>query len=386
MHLAIDAVGIQRGGGAAILREFLAVFPRCCPQWQVSVFVLETFIENIEICGCERVQIVVVSSRMGLVARWLWTVWELPRRLESMRADCLLAFANIGVPFKRFPQVTYVQQALPFIFERYERSIREVVREKLLFLAIRQGLRCSSRIVVQTESMRHLLGAAEPSVRSLVTIIPGGLSESFLQEHATPDWVAVLEGLTTPVVAYVADGFPHKNHAVLFRAISLAKSRGVRCKLAVTLPHPEGPVGISIHVGRLHRMVVELGLTDEIIWCDNLSPGNVRELLCHSAVVAYPSLCESFGLPLLEARAVNVPVLASDRFFAREVADPKTTEYLDPHDVCAWADALVRRLGRAAILPKRSLGKETSFLSYSRIVEQLAQTCDEAVVEWHRAR
>ena len=52
---------------------------------------------------------------------------------------------------------------------------------------------------------------------------------------------------------------------------------------------------------------------------------------------------ETFGLPMLEARALRVPVLAAERDFVRDVCEPAQT--FDPASPVSIASA-VRRLQR----------------------------------------
>ncbi|MGH2808631.1 MAG: glycosyltransferase [Actinomycetota bacterium] len=58
-------------------------------------------------------------------------------------------------------------------------------------------------------------------------------------------------------------------------------------------------------------------------------------------VVVFPSLVESFGHPPLEAMTMGMPVVASDRSWAREVCKDGAL-YADPKDPGEWVDALRR--------------------------------------------
>jgi glycosyltransferase involved in cell wall biosynthesis len=82
----------------------------------------------------------------------------------------------------------------------------------------------------------------------------------------------------------------------------------------------------------------------------------VASLLRGARALLFPSFAEGFGLPLAEALALGVPVLASDLPALREVGGC-VPEYIDPMDGAAWravlldyarADSLARRaqLGR----------------------------------------
>lgn len=66
-------------------------------------------------------------------------------------------------------------------------------------------------------------------------------------------------------------------------------------------------------------------------------------LLRHARALAYPSLDEGFGLPLLDAMQAGVPIVASTAGSIPEVAGDAAL-YADPHDVDALAAQLTRVL------------------------------------------
>lgn len=71
-----------------------------------------------------------------------------------------------------------------------------------------------------------------------------------------------------------------------------------------------------------------------------------------SRAAIYPSLFESFGLPLLEAKEAGLPVLASERDYVRDVIEPNIT--FDPLSPLSIARAVMRHLGcseRPACIP-----------------------------------
>ena len=72
-----------------------------------------------------------------------------------------------------------------------------------------------------------------------------------------------------------------------------------------------------------------------------VSDERLAELLAGATAVAYPSLLEGFGLPVLEAMAAGKPVLTSDREPMSEVAGDAAL-LVDPTDDDALADGVRR--------------------------------------------
>ncbi|WP_431226319.1 glycosyltransferase family 4 protein [Burkholderia contaminans] len=65
------------------------------------------------------------------------------------------------------------------------------------------------------------------------------------------------------------------------------------------------------------------------------SDERLSALLQRARALLFPSFAEGYGLPLVEALGLNVPVLASDIAIFREVADD-IPDYLDPLDGPGW--------------------------------------------------
>jgi glycosyltransferase involved in cell wall biosynthesis len=70
-----------------------------------------------------------------------------------------------------------------------------------------------------------------------------------------------------------------------------------------------------------------------------LAERDLQAVYAGATVFAFPSVHEGFGLPVLEAMAAGVPVVASDIPAVREVAGGAAV-LVPPGDVVAWAEAL----------------------------------------------
>jgi glycosyltransferase involved in cell wall biosynthesis len=90
-------------------------------------------------------------------------------------------------------------------------------------------------------------------------------------------------------------------------------------------------------IDMLERCAAIDGLVEET---GPLPDREVASLLRGARALLFPSFAEGFGLPLAEALALGVPVIASDLPALREVGGA-VPDYLDPLDGAAWRNAVV---------------------------------------------
>lgn len=152
---------------------------------------------------------------------------------------------------------------------------------------------------------------------------------------------------------YVADCSPHKNHKTLIEAwIILAKSN-IRPSLALTIPRFQSNKIKEIEkIAQAHKL--------KIYNFANLDKSEIDVLYSNSSALIYPSLIESLGLPLLEAKIHNLTILASELDFVRDVCDPEFT--FNPLSALSISSAIRRYLNIP--LKHTKIYKPIDFINY----------------------
>ncbi len=155
-----------------------------------------------------------------------------------------------------------------------------------------------------------------------------------------------------------------KNIEKAIEAVRVLKDRGLLVRLIVTGPaashHPQRS---RLYLDQLKSTRAELGLDSEIVFLTDdlgavLSEQEIAELYALCDCLVFPSESEGFGLPILEAGVLGVPVVASDIPIFREVgADDISYFRLDdaPEHV---ADTIVRALDTPAHRLRRRVRHE----------------------------
>ena len=130
---------------------------------------------------------------------------------------------------------------------------------------------------------------------------------------------------------YVGTIEPRKNLDTLLHAYAcLPQRKQVKLVLAGAIGWLAEPI---------LKLIEQLDLQQDVIM-PGYVPGNLLPMWYNAAdLFVYPSLYEGFGLPLLEAMACGVPVMASDTTSLPEAVGTAGT-LLPPMDCEVWVDRL----------------------------------------------
>ncbi|RLC43347.1 MAG: hypothetical protein DRH49_01590 [Candidatus Coatesbacteria bacterium] len=125
---------------------------------------------------------------------------------------------------------------------------------------------------------------------------------------------------------------PRKNYEGLIKAYNILLDRGYAIRLVIA-----GRKG-WMNEG-VFSTIEELGLMDNVSIFTELNDENIAGLYRNAKLFVYPSFCEGFGLPPLEASAYNVPVACSGVSSLPEVMGDSAL-YFDPHNPEDIADKM----------------------------------------------
>jgi glycosyltransferase involved in cell wall biosynthesis len=164
---------------------------------------------------------------------------------------------------------------------------------------------------------------------------------------------------------------PRKNHLLLLNAW-----RHLVEKLG-----PEAPKLVIVgRRGWENENVIDIiergrSLGAHVLECNRLPDAHLRSLMKKARAVLFPSFVEGYGLPLLEALALRVPVICSSLQTFTEVAGP-VPQYLDPIDGLGWARMIQDYAKpdsalRAAQLERLEAARVPRWADHFRVVDEL---------------
>ncbi len=327
--LYIQADNVHIGGGRSLL----------------NALIQSKFAEHAYLLLDARMPLDLVSTRQSLktvsptifgrlIAQfWLW------RNLLS--TNILLCFGNLPPLFNVKGKVVVFVQNRYVIDDVPLKNFSYKVRARLFFERIWFNSRCHKvdEFIVQTPSMQMLLKRRLLNLRpELVNKIPVKILP-FMEQIPSGSFASPPgnEHFKKFDFIYPASGEAHKNHQNLINAFIILAEEGYFPSLVLTLDDKKFSEALkSIDLAKdkfklnIHNMCF-------------LPHQELLELFSSVRYLVYPSLYESFGIPLLEAKQAGLSIVAAELDYVRDSINPDQS--FDPNSAVSIARAIKRSLG-----------------------------------------
>ncbi len=288
-----------------------------------------------------------------------YPVWEqvaLPRYVRSHSPAVLHLTGNTGpvaLPGAGTTQFLLTVHDMIFLEARRLRSWRQRVGRLYRRVIVPAAVRRATWVIVDSDATRKQLIERFPSVANRISVIGIPIAERFFTYRP-----ATRTGQAPYFVAFGASD-SRKNVERIVRAFATVRAAQPSLELVL--------IGTQ---GQLHGATAPPGVRVR----PYISEDELLELYTSALGLVYPSLSEGFGVPILEATALGVPVVTSDRDPMRELAG-EASILVDPEDTNAIAGAMTTLLRNQE--PYRRLADQARSRAEPfrprRIAEQMAE-------------
>lgn len=263
-----------------------------------------------------------------------WSCSDLPRADRWLRPAEVVHGTNYTVPPSRLPRVVSVYDCW---FLRHPDEVHPDVRRagSVLRRAVAGGAMVHASSTTTEHAVRDLLGTDR------VRTIPLGAPPPTPPPASTARPFPELEG--RELVLALGTLEQRKNLPALVRAFGLLADERPEARLVLAGGAGDAAAAVDDAILSLPRH-----LTSHVVLTGRVDDAAKSWLLHRARVLAYPSLDEGFGFPLLEAMAVGLPVVASTAGSIPEVAGDAAL-LVPADDVEGLAGALGRSLDDEAL-------------------------------------
>lgn len=340
MRIAIDASAVPRqmAGAGVYTYQLVRALAELPGEQELFVFARDGLFDDL---ADLRPQLHVIHiDPPSRAARLLWEQTALPLALRRLRVDVLHSPHHhtplaSGAGFRRV--VTIHDVTFLLLPERYP-----LVRRLYMEGVTRASARIADGVITPSHTVRtDVIGKLGVSGERIVAI-PEAAGPQF--RPIEDDAVSRMRDkyrLAGRYLLSVGTLEPGKNRGRLLCAYARLRSEGLDCPLAIA-----GQPGW--HYRDDFELVAALGLEGDVTFLDFVPDKDLPALYSGAALLAFPSLYEGFGLPVLEAMACGTPVVTANVSAPAEVAGDAAL-LVDPRDIEALAGAMGRVLSDDAL-------------------------------------
>ena len=326
MKIMVFDVPAELGGSSTILKQY---YQEAINSKEIEwIFILSTHIlkeyENVRILRYPWI-------KKSWFHRLFFDEFIAHKLVKKHQIDEVLSLQNLVIPKIKVKQTLYLHQPLPFIEKKYSitENFKFWIYQNIISEKIFKSIREADKVIIQTSWIRD-----SAILKANVT------KEKFILEQPKIDYgidkMYSIDNHSEKQFFYPSSALVYKNHLVIVNTCKLLKNKGVtNYRVVFTLSGDE-----NRNAKMLKKIVIEERLPIEFI--GYIDRELVYDYYSRSTLI-FPSYIETFGLPLLEARLHECPIIASNCSFSHEVLkDYSKATFFDPFSSEELASIMLR--------------------------------------------
>lgn len=272
------------------------------------------------------------------------------KTLERFHPDVVVSLQNTLPLGLTCPTVLYIHQPLPFDqsirFKLISRDYKLAIYQRFIGRLICSSARRASSVIVQTKWIKESVSELSGVDPEIIKIIPP-------EVDVLADVPNLPEAKLQTNFFYPTSNSKYKNIELLAAATDVLMER----------ESDSFTVEATTNGLELSQNITQIGV---------LSRQETHKRIANSVLV-FPSLSESYGLPLMEARILNSIILAADLPYAHEVLEGYENAYFfSPTDPADLVDLMTKVLSdeiSRSYRPDSKLPKQDSWKRMMEIIE-----------------
>lgn len=272
------------------------------------------------------------NSKNGLIGKFRWYNQEIVEVVK--KENVKYAFFPLGVISNKLniPKGTIIRQALP-----YCKGIRLPLKIKLKMFLLEKEFKKSiinaSDVFVQTNFMKKIL---EERYYKKAKIITWNIIDYEKIKRLKNNIKSMEDNKSYKEIKIFYPAIPvsgdYKNFRNLF--LAMKKINSSKYKLLVSFDKDTNKES-----KKLYKFSHKIGINNNIEFLGLMDREKIYKKYIESDIIIFPSICESFGVPLLEAMAFEKTILASDMLYSHDVCED-AAYYFNPYDSEKIAEAI----------------------------------------------
>jgi glycosyltransferase involved in cell wall biosynthesis len=365
-NILVNATAAAESGALNILRQFLSAAIRHSDAFNIYVFTSA----SVEEFKGQGVNLIRVKKR-GAFSRLAWDYSGFKKwvRRNNILPSLIISFQNTGLNFdSRIPQLIYYHQPAPFSAEKWSFFNKEervfwfykviypyftkVLLTPITYFVAQTGW-IRNGVIRQFKVRPERVRVIRPEIH-----LPAGSTALSAKPQHDP---AVFK------IFYPAMPFINKNHIELVEALhKLVNVEKLidrsRIRMIFTCEFDENSSFV--------KRIIQLGLEECFQFTGKLPHTEMPAYYRSVDLMAFPSVLETFGLPLIEAASFGLKILAADLDYATEVLPGyEGVQYVKVHSPGAWAAAIRQCYDHRERFQPYKTGQQDSWKDFFEFVD-----------------
>jgi glycosyltransferase involved in cell wall biosynthesis len=332
MHkiIVVNATALRTSGALTILYQFLEAIPNHSVQYLVfldSCVYLQKKPSNVTIVNI---------NKRSLPKRFLWDAIGLKQWLNKHKILPNVALSLQNTNFRlntKCSNYIYFHQPVslfPYKWNFLKSSERFLWFYKHIYpFFVKIFINPRTEIFVQLECIKDSFSRRYKFPSNKIHVVSPQIKIPQYEEGLSCEDLKIDKN--TFNLFFPAGLNPYKNHELLFKAFSFIDNL-----LSIKITFYMSSVSPDFNPPYKYNNI-------EILALGRVPYNTIAYLYNNTDMLLFPSYIETFGLPLVEAASVGLPVLVSDLSYAREVlCGYEGVTYIDYKDEKAWGDAILK--------------------------------------------
>ena len=359
MRIGIDIrnIGKQRTGDEAVFFNLVKNLAKIDDRNEYFLFtdildenVLAEISQKFEISGNPNFKIIPLKSPN----KFCWNLRTLPNYLKKNPVD--VYHTQYITPFFVSKNIKIITHVHDVSFLAYPEFIK---KSDLFFLKllIPKSLKRADKVIAVSEFTKKEIIKYYGIDSEKIEVVYNAASEEFLQsDYSGEELFAIRRKYNLPekYILYIGTMQPRKNIPMLIGAFAEIKKSIPEIRLVLA-----GNINAHNFDGRIEKEIKRLNLSNEVIFPGFVEEKDKSALFQLAEVFVFPSLYEGFGIPILEAMSMKLPVLSSNIPVHIEIAE-EASLYFDPLRLDDFSEKLYNSL------TDQNLREKSIYLGYQR--------------------
>ena len=384
MKILIDALSARGGGGITYIKHIIPALAEAKLGYNFYILLSRHYQKDLIRTLANKVSSIIVDVPAIPLKRWWFTQTKIPQILKEGKFDLLFTVTEIGCFRAPVPHVVMVRNfniyAPLSIFPKWDQRLRLLSYRALRWPMAYLTLWSADRIVFVSNSFREQVLTQLHLPVEKTRVVYHGLNPMFFERNPDKkeeDTLLRSKIGKSPYLLAVSVICAHKNYETLLDAF--AQVLQVNPDWNIQLVIAGGVSDYKVFLS-LQKQVMDLGIMDRVHFLGAVEYERLPYLYRNALLFVFPSRLESFGLPLVEAMASGVPIVASDLPICREICQ-NAALYFNMNDASELANRIITLIKNPKLrqqLTKLGVERAKNF-SWERTAIQMIEIFEEAI-------